>query len=84
MSKIIEGKLLAEGKNFALVVSRFNDFVTGKLVKDVDRLLADPQRVAQMADHNYRVAQKHFSYEVLEDELRPLLRRGLTSCPQQS
>ena len=32
MSKIIEGKLLAEGKNFALVVSRFNDFVTGKLL----------------------------------------------------
>ena len=33
MSKIIEGKLLAEGKNFALVVSRFNDFVTGKLLE---------------------------------------------------
>ena len=32
MSKIIEGKLLAEGKNFALVVSRFNDFVTEKLL----------------------------------------------------
>jgi 6,7-dimethyl-8-ribityllumazine synthase len=32
MLKIIEGKLLAEGKNFALVVSRFNDFVTEKLL----------------------------------------------------
>ena len=32
MSKIIEGKLLAEGKIFALVVSRFNDFVTEKLL----------------------------------------------------
>jgi len=32
MSNIIEGKLLAEGKTFALVVSRFNDFVTGKLL----------------------------------------------------
>ena len=32
MSKIIEGKLLAEGKNYALVVSRFNDFVTEKLL----------------------------------------------------
>ncbi len=32
MFKIIEGKLLAEGKNFALVVSRFNDFVTEKLL----------------------------------------------------
>lgn len=33
MSRTIEGKLLAEGKNFALVVSRFNDFVTGKLLE---------------------------------------------------
>jgi 6,7-dimethyl-8-ribityllumazine synthase len=32
MFNIIEGKLLAEGKNFALVVSRFNDFVTEKLL----------------------------------------------------
>ena len=32
MFKIIEVKHLAEGKNFALVVSRFNDFVTEKLL----------------------------------------------------
>ena len=31
MPKIIEGKLLAEGKKFALIVSRFNDFITDKL-----------------------------------------------------
>lgn len=32
MPKIIEGKLLAEGKKFALIVSRFNDFITDRLV----------------------------------------------------
>ena len=32
MSKIIEGNLLAEGKRFALVVGRFNDFISEKLV----------------------------------------------------
>jgi len=32
MPKLIEGKLLAEGKKFAIVVSRFNDFITDKLV----------------------------------------------------
>ena len=32
MPKIFEGKLLAEGKRFALVAGRFNDFVTDKLV----------------------------------------------------
>lgn len=32
MPNIIEGKLLGEGKKFALVTSRFNDFITDKLV----------------------------------------------------
>lgn len=32
MPKIIEAKLNAEGKKFALVVSRFNDFITDKLL----------------------------------------------------
>ncbi|MBW2192993.1 MAG: 6,7-dimethyl-8-ribityllumazine synthase [Deltaproteobacteria bacterium] len=32
MAKLIEGKLFAEGKKFALVVSRFNDFITDRLV----------------------------------------------------
>ncbi len=32
MPRILEAKLLAEGKKFALVVSRFNDFITEKLV----------------------------------------------------
>ena len=31
MPKIIEANLLAEGKKFALVVSRFNSFITDKL-----------------------------------------------------
>ena len=32
MANLIEGKLLAEGKKFALVASRFNDFITDRLV----------------------------------------------------
>ena len=32
MPKIIEANLLAEGKKFALVVSRFNDFITDRLL----------------------------------------------------
>ncbi len=36
----LEGKLLAEGKKFALVVSRFNDFITDRLVSGaVDALV---------------------------------------------
>jgi 6,7-dimethyl-8-ribityllumazine synthase len=32
MPKIVEAKLLASGKKFALVASRFNDFITDRLV----------------------------------------------------
>jgi len=40
MPKVIEGKLLAKGKKFAIVVSRFNDFVTSKLTEGaVDALI---------------------------------------------
>jgi len=40
MPKVIEGKLFAKGKKFAIVVSRFNDFVTSKLTEGaVDALL---------------------------------------------
>lgn len=40
MPKVFEGKLLAKGKKFAIVVSRFNDFITNKLTEGaVDALL---------------------------------------------
>ena len=32
MAKVIEGNLIAKGKKFAIVVSRFNSFITDKLV----------------------------------------------------
>jgi 6,7-dimethyl-8-ribityllumazine synthase len=32
MAKTIEGNLLAEGKRFVLIASRFNDFITDRLV----------------------------------------------------
>lgn len=31
--KIYEGKLIAEGKKFGIVVSRFNEFITNKLLE---------------------------------------------------
>ena len=40
MPNIMEGKILGEGKKFALVVGRFNDFITDRLVGGaVDALL---------------------------------------------
>ena len=38
--KVIQGELQAEGLKFAIIVSRFNDFITGKLLDGaVDALL---------------------------------------------
>ena len=40
MAKVIEGNLLAKGKSFGLVASRFNDFMTKELVSGcVDTLI---------------------------------------------
>jgi 6,7-dimethyl-8-ribityllumazine synthase len=45
MPKIIEAKLLAEGKKFALVVSRFNSFITEKLLEGaIDALVRSGAR----------------------------------------
>ncbi len=45
MTKIYEGGLIAKGKKFALVVSRFNDFITEKLADGaVDALLRSGAR----------------------------------------
>lgn len=32
MGKVIQGKLIGKGRKFAIVVSRFNEFITGKLL----------------------------------------------------
>ncbi|MGB2930709.1 MAG: 6,7-dimethyl-8-ribityllumazine synthase, partial [Desulfobacterales bacterium] len=45
MPKILEANLLAEGKKFALVVSRFNGFITDRLKEGaVDGLLRSGAR----------------------------------------
>ena len=33
MAKIIEGSLIAKGKKFGIVVARFNEFISGKLLE---------------------------------------------------
>ena len=50
MPKIIEGKITAEGFRFAIIVSRFNDFISSKLVEGaMDALVrhgADEEQIA--------------------------------------
>ena len=40
MPKIIEGKIVAKGMKFGIVASRFNDFISGRLIEGaVDALI---------------------------------------------
>ncbi len=54
----------------------FDEFLTRETVEEISGLLNDEVARAEMTEHNYDVARRHFSYEVLEEELRPILRRA--------
>ncbi len=56
-------------------VVSFDDFITRDTVRSVEEMLSAPD-LPEIVEHNYRTAQRYFSYEVLEEELRPMLRRA--------
>jgi glycosyltransferase involved in cell wall biosynthesis len=53
----------------------FDGYLTNECVEQVNRLLDDPKLQEEMVEHNYKVANRFFSYEVLEAELRLLIER---------
>ena len=55
--------------------SLFDGFLTRDTVDQVQQVLADKKRCAEMVAHNYEVANEFFSYEVLEQELRSIIAR---------
>ncbi len=60
MPKILEANLLAEGKKFAVVVSRFNDFITDRLLGGaVDALIRSGAR-----DKDVEVAKVPGAFEI--------------------
>jgi 6,7-dimethyl-8-ribityllumazine synthase len=69
MPVIIEAKLLAEGKRFALVASRFNDFITDKLVGGaIDALIRSGAK-----DEDIEIVKVPGAFEI------PLIAKKLTS-----
>lgn len=58
-------------KGFHMV--EFDEFITDETVEEVAHLLDHPDRVAEMTDHNYRLAQTHYSFETLAVLLRGLV-----------
>jgi glycosyltransferase involved in cell wall biosynthesis len=48
-------------------------FVSDHSVEEVNRLLKEPEQVRSMVETNYRIAQEHFSLEVLERKLSEVI-----------
>lgn len=65
-------------KGFEVV--ELNGYVTSRAVAETRKLLTDQDYCRRMVEHNYEVASMHFSYSVLAQELRPLVRKT-TGCP---
>ncbi len=61
-----------EPKNFDVIV--MDEFVSPSVVQNIIQVLQDPVRQKEMVDHNYELAKKYFSYEVLEAKLLHLLK----------
>jgi glycosyltransferase involved in cell wall biosynthesis len=56
-------------------VLELEQFLTPALVEQVVALLGDERRRKRMIETNYRLASRHFSYELLAEKLRSVLRQ---------
>jgi glycosyltransferase involved in cell wall biosynthesis len=50
-------------------------FVSSKTITQIDRILKDRNRLQAMAEKNYELAKRYFSYELLEEKLMHVIRR---------
>ena len=55
-------------------VIEMDEFISDDIVELTRRLLDDPERVARMAEKNYTIASKYYSYEMAEEALHFLLK----------
>ncbi len=62
-----------EPKGFDVI--SFKGMVSNNTIRQIQTLGVDPRRLEQMVEHNYRLALRHYSYEVLEANLLSLIRQ---------
>jgi len=62
-----------EPKGFDVI--SFKGMVSNHTIRQIQTLGVDSGRVEQMVEHNYRLALRHYSYEVLEANLLSLIRQ---------
>ena len=51
----------------------FDGYISDETVSQVSELLSNPQQVNEMTQHNYNLARKYYSYEVLDRQLEAIL-----------
>ena len=51
----------------------FDGYITDEIITELRSLLADPERLAETAEHNYMLGWRYLSYELLEEKLEGLL-----------
>ncbi len=54
-------------------VIEFDGYITDETVQRVQRILQEPQLSQEMTEHNYQLAQRHYSYTTLQRRLQILL-----------
>lgn len=62
-----------EPKGFDAIV--MDGFVSSSAIRRIREVLHDKQKLQKMVETNYRLAQKYFSYEVLEEKLLHLIHK---------
>jgi glycosyltransferase involved in cell wall biosynthesis len=67
-------------------LATMDGFLTGETVQQVKTLLESPERRKEMVEHNYTIAARHFSYNILRQNLDTLLAglMGNTMAPLKS
>ena len=64
-----------EPKGFDVVT--MDATLTAENVLAVREILESPRRTAEMVEHNYEIAQQHFSYGILKDQLAVVMDQAL-------
>lgn len=53
----------------------FDEYLTPKTIHEVRRVLEDDEYREEMVEHNYQLGAQYFGYDVVEDELRSMMKR---------
>lgn len=59
----------------------FDEFLTRQTIQHARQVLRDPARAAEMVEHNYQLARRHYSYSVLRHCLDQLIQQCGGNAP---